>query len=694
MSKINDKKPGYGKILDYWMPSEGAGDPVGCIATSYTFSPVFFEEECLGRFLQLETDPKEDGPLYIIEREEKISGLVCASALVDQHHCRGSRSLRWDMISARVPRGILHAKVSLLHWTNLVRVIVASANLTEDGYRHNQEIFGVIDYAPDSNAPLVFLTDIAAFLRKAASYAESDSMNPGPAVTRWNVFLDGILSAASKWGYNKELRGNGVRINAVFSGFEYPSVFKRLREVWPDNAPPKKAYVISPFFDKPGISNRPAIEIWNLLNQRGDANVTYDLLAKETDDNECLLIRAPESLMKSQPSNRNRISTHIRVLKENNDSSSEDNAYRPLHLKNIWIENDSWVAYMIGSSNFTSAGFGLHNNPNLEANLVYLCKINNSKALKNLSAGYLDGEEIDPELELRWEPIPDVGQDSENGETLLNSFFGQATYCHDEKKNISLIEFSFGSYPPFDWVIRPEGETVAFYSDVDWKKQGSPPKVKIGWTNDRPPSGFEVNWKGSVGFAWWPVNVLNSRALPPPAKLRDLPLEALINILTSARPLHQAISTWLKRNTSSENSSGEPIIDPHKRIDTSSFLLQRTRRVSRALVALRERLERPMATLEILDWRLHGPVGPMALYKAIAKEAKTTQERSFLIAELALELSRVKPQNVPGYIEPTIVKKEIRNVINELNDNISFESIEKPSNLKQYVICAIKKAIR
>ena len=61
--KRHEDKPGYGKLLDAWVAPDDAGDPVGCLATSFTFSPVFFEEECLGRFLQLESDPTEDGPV-------------------------------------------------------------------------------------------------------------------------------------------------------------------------------------------------------------------------------------------------------------------------------------------------------------------------------------------------------------------------------------------------------------------------------------------------------------------------------------------------------------------------------------------------------------------------------------------------------------------------------------------------------
>src|SRR5260370_22271803 len=99
--KKHEGEPGHGKLLDVWVTHDDVGDPVGCLDTSFTVSPVFFEEECLARFLQLESDPTEDGPVYLVEREEKLAQVTCAAALVDQHHCRGSRSLRWDLLSAR-----------------------------------------------------------------------------------------------------------------------------------------------------------------------------------------------------------------------------------------------------------------------------------------------------------------------------------------------------------------------------------------------------------------------------------------------------------------------------------------------------------------------------------------------------------------------------------------------------------------
>src|SRR5262245_43054909 len=200
-TKNHEKTPGYGKLLDAWVAPDDAGEPVGCVATSFTFAPAFFEEECLARFLQLESDPTEDGPVYLVEREEKLAQVMCAAALVDQHHCRGSRSLRWDLLPARMPPGsLLHAKVSLLFWSKLIRVIIASANLTEDGYRRNQEVFGVLDFPAGGDLPQSCLRDVIDFLRQAALSSRLPEAAPSPALDRWNRLLDRALRESRKWG--------------------------------------------------------------------------------------------------------------------------------------------------------------------------------------------------------------------------------------------------------------------------------------------------------------------------------------------------------------------------------------------------------------------------------------------------------------------------------------------------------------
>lgn len=677
--KRQGEKPGYGKLLDAWVAPDDAGDPVGCLATSFTFSPVFFEEECLARFLQLESDPTEDGPVYLVEREEKLAQVTCAAALVDQHHCQGSRSLRWDLLSARMPQGLQHAKVSLLFWSNLLRIIVGSANLTDDGYRRNQEVFGVLDFQASGDSPLSCLIDTVAFLRKAALFSTTSAGTQSPALDRWNLLLDRALKDARTWGLtDDEVRRNGVRVQAMFSGPGYPNIIDSLKTLWPGGSPPDSASVLSPFFDRPEVSNVAAKELWGMIRQRGEATVEFYVAAEEVPGEDAIFLYAPKSLLDAQPSGRANVSTNVyRVLLGEG---------RPLHAKGIWLEDERWSVYDIGSSNFTSAGTGLGKAPNLEANLVYIVDSNrDAKARKLLEATFPESEHVDLEGNVIWKPLLGEGEDSVGEELLLPESFGEAVYNCDDK-NRATVTLSISGNPSSGWELTTDGDDRHFFGEQEWGALGRPPSIELPWETDRPPSGFWVRWTGSGGSAWWPVNVLAGNALPPPEELKNLPLEVLINILSSARPLHRVLGDYLRRRKREKAKNGDkPVVDPHKRVDASQFLLQRTRRISWALNALRERLERPVATLEFLRWRLHGPVGVMALATALVREAQSTEERAFLVSELVLELARVKPGVAPGCVPPKQHVTEIRAVISELKALIPEKSSGEPENLREYV---------
>ncbi len=689
MAPKKEKRAGYGKILDTWVAPADAGDPVGCVATSFTFSPVFFEEECLSRFLRLETDPNEDGPLYLVEREEKLAQAICTTALVDQHYCKGKRSLRWDLLSARVPGSILHAKISLLYWNHLIRIVVASANLTEDGYRRNQEVFGVLDYYPGGMAPLSCLTSIVQFLRKAANHSQADSQTPAPALSRLDVFLNKVEQIPGTWGIGAEVSGrNGIKVNTVLIESEIPDAFTGLNEIWPGNSPPVKTKVVSPFFDPSGDDNRPADALWQTMRRRGEAHIEFYVTADEIPGEDSLFIHAPESLLFSQPENRKTVRTDFyKVALENN---------RPLHAKGIWLEDDRWAVYMIGSSNFTSAGLGLLKKPNLEANLVYVVdKKRDRNSFKQLEQSFTKGELINLNKELRWQPRIDQNEDSSAGVLILPSAFGTATYDCDENQ-IGKIILTFNSSPPAGWTVKTDEDDKSFYTEPDWIRSGAQKEVTVLWQKDRPPSGFWVQWQGAGDHAWWPVNIASMNSLPPPEVLKDLPLEVLVNVLTSARPLHKVLGEYLKRREKSNKADGidRPIVNPHDKVDTSYYLLQKTRRVTWALNALRERLERPTATEESLNWRLRGPVGVMALAKALIKESNSKEEEAFLITELALELYRANPQEAVNCLAPVNVRQKIMEIVVELRGLVPADSVIETQNLKDYSKKVFRTIIR
>jgi hypothetical protein len=537
MKRRKDTKPGYARLLDAWTAPANAGEPLGCVATSYTFSSAFFEEECLGRFVHLETDAAEDGGAFLIEREEKFSQLMCAAAIVDQRHARGLRSLRWDLLSARVPNnGILHSKISLLLWTNAARLIIASANLTEDGYRRNHEVFGVLDYMPGGTVPLNVITNVVAFVEQIMNSVAPGSGAVDPAVTRCRRFLRQFSQATSAWGGTDNQRSSSTRITTILSGPARSNVFEGVKASWREATPPSKVWIVSPFFDPPESQNAPAREIWKQLRQRGNASVCYAVAGETVEGSETIRLLAPEALRWTPP-NRSVALTFEQL---------ELDPTRPLHAKCLWFEGAEWLLYVCGSSNFTTAGLGIGYTKNFEANLAYAVNfMRHSDAFRACDDAWFKHAPPlgDPVLI----PPPETGEDSPLAcDPILPSALGSAIFARDAD-GLILIEFSFRGVPPVGWQASPEDETAIFFDDAAWAAAGRPNTMRVTWDSVRPPAGFRVTWPGAEGVAWWPVNVRDGASLPPPAELNDLPLEVLIEILTSAKPLHLALARWLKR---------------------------------------------------------------------------------------------------------------------------------------------------
>jgi hypothetical protein len=269
--------------------------------------------------------------------------------------------------------------------------------------------------------------------------------------------------------------------------------------------------------------------------------------------------------------------------------------------------------------------------------------------------------------------------------------FGSATFAR-EPDGGKWVDFTFHGTPPTGWQALPEDDATVFLDETIWDGHGRPATLLLPWSSNRPPAGFRIIRPGVEGAAWWPVNVRDGASLPPPAELSDLPLEVLIEILTSAKPLHLAIQRWLARQRGVGADGPEVLLDPHERVDTSTFLLQRTRRVSWALDALRTRLERPVASTEALGWRLRGPVGVQAISRAIVKEARGAEERAFLLAELMLELARVRPSEIPGGLRSAEIKGGLHEMIAELQALLAVESLPNDPAFRSYLEAAIAAA--
>ena len=563
-----------------------------------------------------------------------------------------------------VSRGVFHAKVSILQWTNCIRIIVASANLTEDGYRRNQEIYAFLDFFPDSQGPADCLYQINSFLHMILDSGVAGGDDK--AKTRATLFLERLDTITSSWDIRVS---RDVKVFPVLVGPDQQSVVSQLADLWPTSVPPKEAFVVSPFFDRrEGGEDAPTTAVWNsLLRKRGRTGVNFLVQVEEDNGSDEKFVRAPKALLRSMPSGRQQIFTKFeRIVIDQN---------RPLHAKAIWFQDDRWILYIIGSSNFTSAGLGLGVS-NIEANLAFLVDKNRKKKqAHNLNAAFPEGEELNIDDTIRWLPNPLEGEDEPSSDHLeLPLGFRSAVYRHSEvRAEMELII----NNPPNGWALYNEIDEQRWYGELEWAKTGRCGVVVVEWTVDRPPSGFWVAWQGATGKAWLPVTVDAPSSLPPPEELRDLPLDVLVDVLTSSRPLHhiESFCRHLKSRgkKDAEGSGEDALIDPHQRVDTSRFLLQRTRRVSWALSALRERLERPVISTESLWWRLRGPVGVTALAQAMEKESKSPEETAFMITELVLELHRVRPQAGAEYVESKTIKDALEGVASDLEKMIPKE---------------------
>ncbi len=685
--KRNGEQPGYGRILDAWVPPEGAGEAIGCFATTFTFQPAFFETECLGRMLQLESDPDTNSALYFIEREESMARLVSASVVVDQVHARGSRSLRWDLIPFRSERGILHAKLSILLWQHVARLIVSSANLTEPGYRRNLEVFTVWDFHREGRVPAALFGQATEFASEILTHCRSRNPAGSPAVDRSVSFLAEAGRQVARW-LPADTPMPRFRSALVALTPRSGSVFEQVQSLWPGGSPAISLHVLSPFFDN-GVENLPARAVWSLLRQRGDVGVFYSVAAEPIGASGQLQVHAPSTLRDSQPDGREG-RAHVMF------DRIRDLGGRALHAKSLWMQDESRFLHLIGSSNFTAAGLGLSNGGrrNWELNVTSWAKQDEDAECRRRNAAWPrrdDDHPIEPAKD-SWQPLPALEDEGEGSLAILPRWCGSAVYFLATGGRAAL-ELNFVGDVPLEWSIHDESGNRILLDHAGWCSAKSPSKIEIAWPESRPPTEILIRMPELPAEVHWPVEVRAFADLPPPQELRDLTLEQLLEILTSALPLHRCLQK-LARRESAESDARSPalMLDPLRRFSRETHLLERTRRFSLAMAGLKRRLERPISSEEFLQWRLYGPIGVAKVAAAILKEAGSDGEKAFLLGELALELSQVQPANEMGCLSRARVREAIGGLIAEFRKQAEPLLAATDPALKGYVEHALETA--
>jgi hypothetical protein len=237
---------------------------------------------------------------------------------------------------------------------------------------------------------------------------------------------------------------------------------------------------------------------------------------------------------------------------------------RPLHAKSAWLERDGRTLYMLGSSNFTAAGLGLHPRHNIELNIAYLIRDCGSRLGKLCAQSWPQETELEELNQVQF--LGGLTDSGENSDTPpLPPAFGLALYCLDERGGRLELEIGGDASPVFEVWFKEGGSLL---DGAGWIRGGRQKTVVVPWESKRPPSSLEVCWQDDEKREFnapWVVNVADKSALPPPDELGSLSLAELIEILTSARPLHEVVLRILQRRENRKTSGTHTEVDPHKK---------------------------------------------------------------------------------------------------------------------------------
>lgn len=669
------------RLLELWQRKEEYGAPVGCIATTFTFDEAFFELDCLGRFVGVETLPSEDQVGYMVEREERFSGIT-ACVLVDRHHAAEKRSLRWFQLAVGPgSSGLMHAKVTILVWERRIRLLVGSANLTKAGYRQNFENVASFDFTPEGETPLLMLRDALEFLLDRVGVGTTDVRS---AAEKVRLLIDTIRRQIGTdrrrkgcWAEGESKPGSvSVHFVPLVPGGQ--SLFVRLGELWRGTGA-EQATVVSPFWDEGEQAKDVADALVNVMGRNGTRTLVFHSSGDELPDG-TVNIALPEAYRKSWADRRAHEFRITPSVDENGDG-------RQLHSKLVRLEKGDEVMLVVGSSNFTMAGTGCrrgHRGTNIEANVVYVIPPAQRSFAKQCSMAFPPFRDVEESKDVRFEGSKSTDEAGLSDACPLPVKFGEALFEPVGDHGRLLLEIGPG-YPGNYRLQTLDGRTI---EPVVIER--APGWFASEWGAEDPPSVLVVRWvtDGIDLSAYWPVNVTDPSRLAPPAELRDLSLDELTEILAGDLPLQEALRRARRRASKREAEGTTNLeeklareLDPHRRVDTSGFLLRRIRRLSNAMEGLLVRLQRPAFTMDSLRWRLLGPVGPRALSRQIVEHEPSIAP--FLLAELALTIKAVDWAETDRYVLRADREREVAHILEELRSMVRTDGLD--ASLCQYV---------
>jgi|GEM_PF-1073054 len=699
----------------YWTPPAAAtdggwGEPWACLATTFEFDADFFETELLPRFLGLKFDQTENESSFLVEREQALD-LARVAVLVDHSRFDSSQTtLRWDQIPIHIPGGIQHAKITILAWDKLIRVIIGSANVKRIAYRRNREIFAALDFwnSPDST-PLRILRDILDLVTLMLSWSRSSVAS----VERTQETVEVLRRAIAGWDTAPADFTSRERPRVALAVTHPRATGRRARSTLDEviglwgNRRASSIVVVSPF-----TAREPDPEIGDaVVNKLAEVPMTREcegwLVGPElpkTPEDQRTRLPFPEVFKESwKELFHGRGGAYVLPLSLCVEGKEDRN--RTLHSKSIVLENenDDVAMMMMGSSNFTLRGMGIGFS-NFEANLVFedvsSAKRGGMRLIDRLGLPreWQDGLPVD---EVVWLTPEEPPEDEPASRPALPAFFAWATYSQvtGELK----LGLDRTDEQPKIWSVRLGGTgadaPTLFTSHSEHAVPSS--KILIHVLSEAMHAvnivALVVQWEdrdGESQQAKLGVSVEGEKHLLPPEQFLKLDPDAIIECLISGKTPSQWFDQKKGAITSAERT------DTAIEMDTSSFLLYRVRRFGRALTGMSQRIMDTIPRPDAIRYRLlRDPFGPISLAQSISRLSEDEpggwcaqfegEHRVFLLTEILLTTvylrsriaSKVKGkerESIEGVFGVTIQQ------LREFAESVITE-VPLPKNLRDYL---------
>ncbi len=663
------------RLIDYYLPPDEGFVLVSLVATTYQVDFEFLEEELLAAALGVRS-PVSRLRAFRSELERKLQKTE-VSVLYDLGGCERLARLSPRIDAIPVIARKLHSKISLLMWIRenatrgalpdrRIRLIVGSANLTRQGFRHNYECVVSGDFGGRSTSRRDLLTTAIGLVQQIG--AESQA----PQLQRQ---LRAFSAQAALLVDEATASNDPVALVAA------NEVVPTIRDTWAalSNKAPETAAVVSPFWAE-GITAPEAL--FQLFQRLGlpaklelvcrseksadgkawlpvfDSALAIDLKKRLSSR---LFLRAtlPDAGLADSSASADEIGDELEekelATRLGTENRNAPEMQRALHAKMILLDGSAGSVLYVGSSNCTRRGLGLGGPPNHEAGFVYRLTPRQRKQIGGLL------EFAGPATEVCLDAAPATVQPPSDEQIFVPTFMAEVVASG------SWITVRFRDIVPSDLVLLMPIPTRAgnegYWLLFQAAKHGQPLPQTIAVDlaacprcNDRleltsagspgepisPHVFIEVRWEGhSTNF---PVRFDDKTQLPLLLVARKPTEGELIDYFLFGREPDE----WEGGNCLPGEDPSEP--SPDAPIDTRRILAYFIRRFVQAIPGMETEVSRAAYSRPSLDAVLRGPTSPLELaeraYASLSvpptrdEPAKTPTAVGFQLTEIIAALQR------------------------------------------------------